>query len=441
MKSTESGQTLVLILLMVVGLIGFAALAIDGGMLLWERRRAQNAADAGVMAAALAKIQAKDLFTTTLQRVASNGFGTVKGPCSPAGTDCLVGSGERWSVQVSTPPRSGDFAGISNYIQVSITSEVNTALAHMVFTGALQTTVEAVSRVWPKERLAAGNALYAATEHDCKGIWFAGTGDTEITGGDIFSNSDNTEKSGGCYSGVQGGAGNVTVVNGQILVVGTFDQGGSGSVDPPPIEGIAHDNLRLVPQPDCSGLGANNGAVRINAGEVLILDPGIYESITFSTPDSEVKLNPGMYCILGDEGFSGNGGKVSVNGPVDGPGVMIYLQRGPFDLGGNTVVNLFAEPDEGFLVDQSKNDWKGMLIYVDTENDSEIKITGTSGSEYSGTIFAPSSDCNIAGTGDSIALSSQVICYKVKITGTALVNIQYDESLGFDVPAAIDLVK
>jgi len=33
-KSTESGQALVLIILMVVGLIGFAALAVDGGMLL-----------------------------------------------------------------------------------------------------------------------------------------------------------------------------------------------------------------------------------------------------------------------------------------------------------------------------------------------------------------------------------------------------------------------
>ncbi len=149
-KSTESGQTLVLIGLMVIVLFGFAALAIDGGMLLSERRRAQNAADASVMAAALAKIQAKNLFTIALQRAASNGFGTVGDTCSPAGLDCYVGSGERWTVQVSTPPRTGDFTGNSSYLQVCITSEVNTALAHLVFTGPLQTTVEAVSRVWRK---------------------------------------------------------------------------------------------------------------------------------------------------------------------------------------------------------------------------------------------------------------------------------------------------
>ena len=438
--STESGQSLVLIVLMIVGLIGFAALAIDGGMLLAERRRAQNAADAGVMAAALAKIQVKNLFTTALQRAASNGFGTVEGACSPDGPDCLVGTGELWTVQVSTPPRTGDFAGDSDYIQVNITSEVNTALAHMVFTGPLQTTVEAVSRVWPEVRLAAGHALYAATEHDCKGVWFSGTGDTTITGGNIFSNSDADDKN--CNSGVQDGAGYVSVEDPhEILVVGTFDEGGSGSVTPSPQTGVPHDPLRSVPRPDCSDFTEDKGAVRINAGEIVSLVPGRYESITFSTPDSVVKLSPGMYCIYGDKGFSGNGGNVVVDGPADGPGVMIYLQRGPFNLGGSTVVNLFAEPTENVLIDPSGNDWKGMLIYVDPENDSEVKITGNSGSNYSGTIFAPSSDCIIEGTGDSIGLISQVICYTVKITGTAEVNITYDESLGYDVPAAIDLVK
>jgi hypothetical protein len=420
-QSTETGQALVLIVLAIVGLFGFAALAIDGGMLLSERRRAQNAVDASVMAAALEKIQGVDLFTAALQRAASNGYETVPDNCSPPGADCFMGNGERWTVQVSNPPRSGDYAGNGRYVLVRITSEVNTAFAHLVFTGPLQTTVDAVSRVWPKARLAAGNALYAATEHDCKGIWFTGTGDTNVTDGNVFSNSDASEKN--CQSGVQGGAGNVNVdgdcgeIDCEILVVGTFDQGGSGSVTPSPQGGVPHNNLRVVPQPDCSGLGENKGAVHINAGEVVSLDPGKYESITFSTPDSVVKLKPGMYCIYGDKGFSGNGGDVIVDGPPppDGHGVMIYLQKGPFDLGGNTVVNLFAEPSniENPLTDPSGNDWTGMLLYVDPENDSEVKITGTSESTYSGTIFAPSSDCTILGTGDSIGLSSQVICYTV----------------------------
>jgi hypothetical protein len=359
-----------------------------------------------------------------------------------------VGNGERWTVQVSNPPRSGDYAGNSSYIQVSITSEVNTAFAHLVFSGPLQTTVEAVSRVWPKEPFAVGNALYAAKEHDCKGIWFTGTGDTVITDGNVYSNSDASEKN--CQSGVQDGAGNVTVVTTltdppvdppyKILVVGKFDEGGSGSVSPLPVDNAPPDPLRSVPRPDCSTL-EDEGAVHVNAGEEADLVPGRYESITFSTPDSIIKLSPGMYCVTGDKGFSGNGGTVMVDGPLDGPGVMIYLQQGPFDLGGNTVVNLFAEPKENVLIDPSGNDWKGMLIYVDPDNKSVVKITGTSESNYKGTIFAPFSNCTIQGTGDSIGLSSQVICYTVKVAGTALVNIIYNEGWVYDVPAAIDLVK
>lgn len=80
---------------------------------------------------------------------------------------------------------------------------------------------------------------------------------------------------------------------------------------------------------------------------------------------------------------------------------MIYLQQGPCDLGGNTGVNLFAESKENVLIDPSGNDWKGMLVYVDPENNSDVNITGTSGSTYSGTIFTLSSDCTIGGTEDS----------------------------------------
>jgi hypothetical protein len=454
--SPESGQVLVLIVLAIVGLFGFAALALDGGMLLLERRRAQNAADASVLAAALAKIQGTNPFTIALQRAASNGYETVEGMCNPNWIGCIEGIGEQWTVQVSIPPLNGDYGGNSNYIQVRITSEVETAFAHLVFSGPLQTTIEAVSRVRPEGRLAAGNALYAAAEHACPGIWFTGTGDTEITDGNVFSNSDgNGDKN--CYSGDQDGAGYVNVTGSvegmcgqqegacEIQVVGAFDQGGSGSVTPGPHEGVPHDNLRVVPRPDCSGLGANKGAVHINAGDVVTLNPGNYESITFSTPNSVVKLTPGMYCIHGEKGFSGNGGKVIVDGtlPPEGHGVMIYLKKGPFDLGGNTDIFLFAEPNEDnkSLKDASGNEWKGMLIYVDPDNKSDVKITGTSGSEYTGTIFAPSSDCVIQGTGDSIGLSSQVICYTVKVAGTAFVDITYVEGEGYVIPAAIDLVQ
>jgi hypothetical protein len=143
-----------------------------------------------------------------------------------------------------------------------------------------------------------------------------------------------------------------------------------------------------------------------------------------------------MYCIYGSKGFTGNGGSIT------GTGVMIYMQDGGVDLGGNSLVALAAEKNPGKLVDPAQNDWMGMLIYFDPSNSNEVKLTGTTGSTYTGTIYAESSECTINGTGDNIGLiSTQIICDKIKITGTAEVNIQYDQAKVYSLPPAIDLAR
>jgi hypothetical protein len=121
---------------------------------------------------------------------------------------------------------------------------------------------------------------------------------------------------------------------------------------------------------------------------------------------------------------------------------MIYLEQGPFDPGGNTLIDLTAELASGVNVDPSYNDWEGMLIYVDPSNTSPISLAGSSNTAYTGTIYAPSSECTLNGTGDSIGfLSSQIICDKIKITGTAAVTIDHNESEAYHLPPAIDLAR
>ena len=48
----ERGQTLVIIALFMVAVVGMAALVLDGGHAYAQRRRMQNAADAGALAGA-----------------------------------------------------------------------------------------------------------------------------------------------------------------------------------------------------------------------------------------------------------------------------------------------------------------------------------------------------------------------------------------------------
>jgi hypothetical protein len=63
--STEKGQVLVIIILALAGLMGFVALAIDGGMIYSDRRTAQNVADAAAYAGAAEIAKAVKLYSTS----------------------------------------------------------------------------------------------------------------------------------------------------------------------------------------------------------------------------------------------------------------------------------------------------------------------------------------------------------------------------------------
>jgi hypothetical protein len=74
-NSSENGQALIIITLAAIGLFGFTALAIDGGMVFSDRRHSQNASDTAAFAAALARVRAiPDWKQAGLDRAASNDY-------------------------------------------------------------------------------------------------------------------------------------------------------------------------------------------------------------------------------------------------------------------------------------------------------------------------------------------------------------------------------
>lgn len=429
----QAGQSYIIMAIMMIGLIGFSAMAIDGGMLLHEHRRSQNAADAAAMAAAYAKIRSQPLGTAALNSAAANEYGTTAQACTPAGFDCVEGVGTDVTIQVTNPPRTGPYAGDPDYIHVIIDTEIDSNFAHLIFGSRLSNRAEATTRVWPPENYAYGNAMHATTEHDCKGIWFSGTGDTNISGGNVFSNSDADTVS--CQSGVQGGGGAINVAHPHAInVVGTFDEGGSGSVSPSPNEGVGHDALRRMIIPDCSHL-PDNGSLKINGAGATTITPGRYSEITINNPGAIVNMDPGMYCVDGHKGFTGTGGV------VNGTDVMIVMMDGPFDLGGSTVVNLSAEDTPNTLLDAGGYDWKGMLLFVHPSNPDDITINGDTGTNYTGTIFAPNSLITLNGNGTTMGVNAQMIAYQIKVTGTADITIVYNEGDNYYLPHAIDLIR
>lgn len=465
----ERGQALVLIILAIVAIFGFAALSVDIGRVFAERRRAQNAADAAAMAAAY--------------------FGANYIVATPGATDAQIEAvaiekamaqlllndysdahpnlddGTKIEIEVHYPPVAPSvYAGQAGYYQVIIHEEVDKVFSQFVYQGPLKFTVEAVSNSSSSQGMFGGNAIVATSPTSCKALWFAGTGDTRIKGGNAYSLSyagrgadgsctpGSVTGANSCASGVRDGSGLITLDNGHSIDTtgpwrDTNSHDGVVYVATPPAtpapapvnECAAVQPVDLLPEPPC---GANAAPPTLSAdGRTKIYSPGTYPNgIKITGSGDKIHLNPGLYCLDSDISMIG--------GSITGNGVMFYMRGGSFNLGGSTIVTLQAITDLHGTADGKQPDfqWGGMLIYMPYANQGEVHIGGGSSSFYAGTIFAPGprqtegqDKCVIEGSGTTIGLAASVICYTVKITGSASVNINYDPKYNFQFPADLNL--
>lgn len=422
--SSEYGQALVLFVVGIAIFTGFVALAIDGGMLLSDRRQAQNAADSAAMAAALARMSNQNWQTAGLTAAAAFDYDND-------GT-------ENW-VSVHNPPLTGLYATVPNanqYLQVFITSTLKTSFAQIVFNNLTQNTVMAVARARPTQTLSPGNALHATNPNACNAMTFSGSSGTIVTGGNAFSNSTAHGSPTSCHSiRKNGSTGDVDINGGGILAAGTFRNitGDGVTTDDGIHEYQDQQDIPPIPNPDCSNLPHRS----YNGGEVTLL-PGIYDDgLRITNFHDNVTLSPGLYCLRDD--FSATGGVLT------GDEVMIYMEEGAIEIRGNVSVNLTRSSD---LVDASGNQWAGMIVYMPPENTSLIDMNGNSGSIYTGTIFAPGlaspasqPKCSVGGNGDSIAFNAQVICNTVEMYGNGTLYITFNEEDNYRLPPIIELVE
>lgn len=438
-RSRETGQVFVILALVMVVLLGFTALAIDGGMTMMTRKRAQNSADASAMAAALAlsngnsKPEAYQIARDTATR---NGFP----------------DDDRNDIAVSNPPTRGVYIGNSQYVQVVITTTLDSNFAHFVFDGPIQNTILATARVIPSTNIFSGNAIAALSPDACNALWLSGNSmDLAVTGGNIFSNSTGTAAN-NCDSGLQSGSTDLdlTMVDGQIVAVGEFDeQDTSLGVNPGITEDAAQLPLPSIPSPDCLTMTTRtfDRHAAPDPDGIVRLRPGRYTN-QIKILGGNWELRPGMYCledgIVLQGGTITGGGTLMPDGTIAGDGLMLYVKNGEFTMSANASINM--KRSEDLVVDGYQ--WAGMLMYMDIANDSLVYISGNSDSRYSGTIYAPGPSrpssqykCTLTGTSDGLAVQSQILCNTVNITGDVMLDLTYDAENNFHLPKMIELME
>jgi hypothetical protein len=406
----EKGQAIVYLVLGLVVFLGFVALAIDGGMVLADRRHEQNAADAaslaggGKIAINLTKANitsgnwscssAQNAMnsgeTAAIQRALDNSFTILDKYPSACDDNCVI----------ATCSDSGQYIDVT----VKITAVTQSNFLQIVYPSALTNKVQSVTRVYPGGPLGWGNAIVALNPDSCSGAsksgaGFRGNSNTNVMGGGIFSN--------GCITG--GGSAEVNVEEPYDISYNDFF-GDPANFTPTPVDvspaqipSYAYD----VPLPDCTKTPHN----------------------VASLPTYPPAMQPGLWCITGDL-------KIKATDEIHGDGVTIYIPNGYLDIAGGAKLELSAPGQNASPA------IPGMLFYLPPSNSNSVTINGNSSLfSLTGTILAPSSHIKIDGSSSNTLFDSQIIGWDVELIGTATFDITYKGSENASLPTSMELYK
>jgi hypothetical protein len=153
----------------------------------------------------------------------------------------------------------------------------------------------------------------------------------------------------------------------------------------------------------------------VKGGKTKTLDPGTFCNQTFS---GQITLNPGNYVLRGGQI------KLGGNGSLTGHGVTLFLTDGAeISINANETIDL-SPPTSG--------PYAGVTIFQEVGNTEDVTINGTSGSRFSGFLYAPSAhilfagNSDMSGSGDCIRMVGDTI----ELTGNSNVASDCSAQLG-----------
>jgi hypothetical protein len=400
----ESGQAIILIVFSIIGLFGISAVAIDGGNAYLERRKIQQAADSAALSAATMRIRGGDWREAALAAAASNGYNN---------------DGVTNIIELNTPPIDGPYADNPEYIQVIVTSYLDTFFGPVIGVPQLVISTQAISKTKPAEygEMFDGYALVSlARESKCelkRSFWIHDEATLAIEGGGLFVNSDNPE----CAL-IEEGSGSIRILdNSPISIVGGASIQKPKLLTPfPPQTGAIPMNYPPSFQMPKVGCGSKIAEVIEGPNEE---EPD--NSMTSGNwdgdfpPEEVVNLENGIYCISGNMHVE-NGTR------LHGTNV-VFVVDGSVRFGNDAEIQISA-PQSG--------DFKGLLLYMPLDNQNRIVLNGNSESSFRGTILAPSADLHITGNQSNEGFHSQIIAYYIEVAGLDIIHINYKDEQNYD---------
>jgi Flp pilus assembly protein TadG len=403
-KMSRRGAIAVLVACSLTLLLACAAISLDGGGLLEQRRKAQAAVDAAAMAAA------EDLFLNYPQNNGLDPDGTAADRAmSIAAANSFNDDGTSSVVSVRISPETylgGPNAGQplpNGFVEVTVQHNQTRHFSAVIGSGTIPVTARAVARGKWEPALV---GIHVLDLHEPSALRATGNGTGVVTGGAaVIVNSDADSA-----AVTTGGA---MLVAPAFSVVGGTSGGGfvgtvSTGMQPQP------DPLRHVPQPNPGGYVIQSSSPVHYSNGNRTVQPGVYQGGITITGKADLTMLPGIYYMEGG-GFSMSG-----QGNLTALNVMIYnAPQGPSDkisITGSGAVAM-TPPASGI--------YKGLTLFQERSATQDLKIAGNGSFSMTGTLYAANALMNVTGNG-ATQIGSQYVSRFLDINGNGNLLIDYD---------------
>lgn len=394
-RKGEAGQSILLVAAALVLLMGFMGLAIDMGVLRYEKRLQQTAADAAALAGA-SDLDQGNVTSAAQDAAAANGFAdTGGGNVAACGSGAAIGT---VCVQAGAPI-SGPHTGNGAYVEVLVAAVHATYFVRIL--GINQESITA--------RAVATNASGGPSSNGC--LYTLGPPPASIEdlgGGAVLDAPTCGIEDDGNY------VGGLTVNAETFGVSGRVSGGGRVSCTtsgPCPSSGMpaVGDPLSTLPPPTQPGPSAScprRATCNVTTTGRTTLQPGTYSSLTIGR-NSTVTLDPGIYFIYGAGGLQLDGG-----GSVTGNDVMFYFT-------GSATINALGPGntlDSIDLTPPASGVYAGVSFYQDPNDTANPTLGGNQGSQFGGIAYFPSAEPTFYGH----ATAGVVIAKALALNGATL---------------------
>lgn len=376
--SEDSGNILVLTALFMVCLLGFVGFAADMGVIVLQRRTAQNAADCAAVEGALERPWASS-DATTVTAAAQNS----------ASTNGFTNGSNGVTVSVNNPPLYGSHSGDSNYVEVIVQKNVSTIFLQLLNDNSMTVMARAVAGPG-----ANSGCVYTLGSSGI-GIDMTAAGSLNLQYCTMYDNSTASN------AFTDSASGNVTAQ--AIEIVGGYSKSGSGAVSPTPNTSAipVGDPLAYLPAPNIPG--GCSAALNISGSSPTHISRGCYQGLSDSA-SALLTLDPGLYIINGDLSLSGSGG-------VTGTGVTFYV-TGKMKMSSSGALTISA-PTSGT--------YNGIVYFQSRTDSNAVSFTGSGGSTVSGIFYAPDATFTYSASG-SASINADFVVKSIAYTGSGSIT-------------------